>query len=706
MKRHFLYIGILLLGMQSVVTSCTQDIDESDLYTATGQTIEQYISNDSTLTSFNYILQRSGYDRMMDAWGTYTCLAPTNEGVAFYVDSLYNDPDATIEHNGMTENSLEGLTDSLCNDIAQFHLCNEAHSVIDLGLGSGTTISTILGRSISVAPDDSTGVVTFNGTAYMTEGDIEVTNGVLHKISRIIPKSNRLLADVLQRRADYSIFSEALQRTGLADSITAIRKNHKNSNGEWGYDDLKGLDILDTDGSTKYWAPTTCNVAYTIFAESDDVMRRNGINSFDDLVKYANQVYGGAASWYDYLGETGHTVSTGDDYTNRFNALNMFVAYHILYAGMAQDQMVFEKKAGIPVTENASKWNYVNGGEPYDYYETMLPHTLLKIWEPDQGKTLYINRWKRNNTLTDQVPTEDNGYNGYGSDAMHPIEQQGVRITREDIQALNGYIHPIQGMLVYDANVPHGVLNERLRFDSMTFLPEFENNGFRYMSTDEVAALNGGNSGARIAFPRDYFDNVKVFTDGTQLRYNVKGNYNHYQANAFQGWGNYDLAVRIPSVPSGLYEFRICFQPMDHGGMMQYYYGTEPEVQSMIALGIPHDSRIASTDPRIGWTAFYEEDDYGIATDDAMRKRGYMRAPYSFRSHPGESGDETKGANSRGSDQVRIILGRLNLKQSDEFWLRIKNLQNDDLVLKWQLDFVELVPVTLVDNDQYSEDWY
>ena len=48
----------------------------------------------------------------------------------------------------------------------------------------------------------------------------------------------------------------------------------------------------------------------------------------------------------------------------------------------------------------------------------------------------------------------------------------------------------------------------------------------------------------------------------------------------------------------------------------------------------------------------------------------------------------------------------LNVKQSDEFWFRFKNVINDDSDLKWQLDFVEFVPMNVVDNTMYSEDWF
>jgi len=426
-------------------------------------------------------------------------------------------------------------------------------------------------------------------------------------------------------------------------------------------------------------------------------MAANGIHSFSDLVAYANKVYADAPSWYDYMKEKGQTVSTGDDYTNRNNALNMFVAYHILYASMAQDQLVFERKEGQ--TRDQDKWNYANGGEPYDYYETMLPKTLIKIWEPQPGKVLYINRYQTFNTLTDALASMGNN---------HTIVNRGIVIDRTDITAYNGYIHPINGMLVYNEQVPNGVLHERMRFEATTFLPEFINNGFRYMSMSEVSVMNGGGSGARLAFPVDYFDNVICYNgEQTCLRYNVKGDYRSYQADAFQGWGQYDLAVKLPPVPTGLYEFRLFYSPMKHGGMMQFYLGTSQNVQKMEALSIPLDVRIDAEDPRIGWTKFFEEDDLGVASDEAMRNRGYMRGPYSYCGHPG-NGYNTTDMNCRGDNVVvlRRILTRQQFKQSEEYWFRFKNVLNYDKELKWQLDYVELVPVDVVDNEQYAEDWY
>ena len=696
LSGRMLAFGALSLGL-GLFTSCNPEPDESDLFTATGETVADFIKRKAELSSFYYILQRVGLDRNLSSYGEYTCYAPNNEGVARYIDSLYNDAESVLPHNGMTENSLEGLTDSICNEIARYHLSTGVNTTIDMGGGSGT-ISTML--RIPITTDGSSGSITLNQVARIIQADSLVTNGIVHVLDRVVPRNTRLLPEELDRISEFSIFSEALKLTGLDDSLKRTKKDMV----------YTIADYKDTNGQDLYH-PDECLIMYTIFAEPDSVMRKNGINDINGLIDYANRIYGDAANWYDYPVEKGFSISTGTDYTNRFNALNMFVAYHLLYAGMPVDQLVYENN---DKWQKAKTWNYVNDAQPFDYYETMLPATLLKIWQPQPKqakKSLFINRYVAFNTLTDELGT-------MGSAEMHQEIRKGVKINRPgdtdgaptNIQTFNGYIHSLQGMLVYDELVPKGVLHERMRFDSTTYLVEFINNGFRMSTSAEMSALNGGGSGFRVAFPLDYFDNVRSYTSENRFRYNIKGAYNAWQSDTFQGWGDYDLAVKMPPLPTGNYEFRLFYTPMGHGGMMQFYMGTSNSLQSMMALDIPLDVRIPKDDPRIGSTAFYNEDDLGVATDAALRNRGYMRGLFSYVDHPeygdGNSTDHNMRSDARNAS-FRRILCRQQFKQSEEHWFRIKNvISSGQLDLKWQLDYVEFVPLDVVDNDTYSEDWY
>ena len=730
MKKNLKHsVGKLLMSFGlmtalTMTTACNPEPDESDMYTIMGETATDYISRKPDLQSFYYILKRVGLDRNLASYGEYTCFAPVNEAITVYIDSLYNDSLALVEHNSMTENSLEGLSDSLCADIARYHLANGINTAVDMG--SGGNVRTMLGRSIETEMSAKfNGLVAIQNEAVIIEPDSIVLNGVVHVLNKVIPRSNRVITDELEQHADYSIFFQALKLTHLNDSLLRNKKDAS----------YTITDVNDNSSSYKgpLYHPTECLIKYTIFAEPDVVLKpllaAEGFSQdLNGLIAYANKMYQNAGDfsegWYDYLMEKGlwnersksyeKTVSTGDDYESRNNALNMFVAYHILYAGMPQNELVFEQAT------NPGVWNYVNGCRPFDYYQTMLPNTLLKIWSPS-GNLLFINRWVKNNTLTDKLGTL--GKDGMGSEAIHPVIRQGVRIARStdsdisyetNIQAYNGYIHGLRSILVYDKEVPTGVLHERLRFDTTTFLPEFINNDIRMMTSSEASALNDGQSGGRVAFPLDFFDNVKSYTSENRFRYNVKGAYNAWQGDTFQGWGNYDLAVKMPPVPTGTYEFRIFYTPMSHGGMMMFYKGKSSNVSSMEPLDIPLDVRVPISDPRIGSTTFYEEGDYGIATDADLRNRGYMRGLYSYKDHvdyepvddPKCSTQYNQRSDTRNASLRKILVRSLEIKQSEEFWLRIKNVIPDETDLKWQLDYVEFVPLDIVNSMSLSEDWF
>ena len=87
--------GLVNCGIAAVIlaagslTSCKEEIDESNLYTFTGETIEDYLANRSDqYSSFNQILTRIGYDKILAAYGKYTCFAPNNEAIAAYQQAM------------------------------------------------------------------------------------------------------------------------------------------------------------------------------------------------------------------------------------------------------------------------------------------------------------------------------------------------------------------------------------------------------------------------------------------------------------------------------------------------------------------------------------------------------------------------------------------------------------------------------------------
>jgi uncharacterized surface protein with fasciclin (FAS1) repeats len=682
--RRLSIIIFSLLGIFSF-NACKEDIDESNLYTFTGETIEDYLLNRSDrFSSFNYILGRIGYDKILAAYGTYTCFAPSNDAVTQYIDSLYDDmSNKDLPHNGMTARGLEGLTDSLCNDIALFHLLST--KVMGVDMGGGMTIKTILGRDINTSIDSISGQLVVSRASTVTSMDNELENGVLHEIDCVIRRSNMLIAGELENHSDhFSLFSMALKATGLADSLS--EQSRKN--------------FAPVDNTRGFYLPEKCELGYTIFAETDEVFAEKGITELEQLADYAASIYAKSgeegAGWYDYARKNHIEISTGTDYKNPWNVLSMFVRYHILKFKVPFDKLVNDHNQTSKVTL-------------VEYYETMLPYTLVKVTRNASKRML--NRWIANSSLTDMVAE-------LGSNAMHTVLFEGVELAgqKEQIPAVNGYIHPIKSLLVYDENVPRGALNERIRIDDASIFGEMMSNSFRRISDSEVNAMNGGKtgtdgdlSGSYIRIPPGFFENLSIYNgDDTRLYYlpGQSNGWSNYQGDEFNCKGNYDFAMRLPPVPEGTYELRVGYTAELARGMLQFYLGSSSELTTMKALDIPLDMRIIpvnnsnlSPDVYTGWCDWTRLDDKGVESDGNMRNLGYMRGPLYY----------TVGVNSgnyarNNPKDLRRILTRQHFDQG-EYWLRFKSVI-DNSSAQFHLDYIEFCPENVYNNTRYVEDMY
>lgn len=674
-------------GMLSL-TSCKEDIDESNLYTFTGETIEDYLANrPDKFSSFNYILQRTELDKLLSGYGTYTCFAPDNEAVAAYIDSLYNDEtNKELPHNGMTENSLEGLTDSLCNDIAKFHLA--ATKVMAINMENGMTINTMLGRDINTSIDSISGKTIINSYSLITGMDNELENGVLHEVNHVIRRSNLLVSGEMENHKELSIFADALKLTGLADSLTQQSRK-----------------LTAPANSYNFYTPENAVLGYTIFAETNTTLGQNDIHSVTDLINHANEVYGGCAAqgsgWYDYYRNNNIQVSTSNDYANPNNCLNMWVRYHIIKQRVSYDKMVYS-------------WNEISKVPLYEYYETMLPMTLVKVLRSSKagaGK-LFLNRYEANSSLTDQVGE-------LGSESIHQVVDghSGIEITKQNIQALNGYIHPINGMLEYEEWVPKGVLNERIRFDATTMTKELASANLRGATGAEINALNGakkgqdGNLGGDyIRIPVDFSENMVIYNGESTRLYYLPGrenNWNNFQGDEFNSKGNVDLAFRLPPVPDGTYELRVGVSLNGNRGMYQFYLGEGTNNRTkMEALDIPLDERTeivknmdGTPDAQTGWTLYTAMEDMGVETDQAMHNLGWMRGPLYY-----TVGKGTSTYARATKESIRRIVTRKELHQGT-YWFRIKSALDDDS-RQMYFDYLELVPVNVYNNTRYLEDMY
>lgn len=697
-------MALAALGVASF-TSCSEEIDDSNLYTFTGQTVIDYLRSDSTLSDIAKISDRAGMSDRLSAYGTYTCFAPTNEALKVYIDSLYNDVKSD-NHNGLYAGEVPADSvmnrlwksekcDSLCKDIIESHVTGQKKTTNDFLTGADITM--MLGNTHT--PKRVNGEITMDGTTHFIKTDQEVENGIVQVIDRLFYRSTNYIIDEMDAMGCYGLWVEALRKTGI-DKI--LQENIR----------TKGISWFNIEPETKYpYAdyPTKCKVGFTIFAEPDEVLKKEGINTFADLVARANQEYANCKNWYSYVEDKGINVSTGNDYTNQWNALNMFIRYHILHYALSTDKLVYS-------------YNELKDMDVYEYVRTLLPGTMFKLTGiKDPGGNvgeIRINRQLNTPTLTSD-PGNTNR-NGTAYLAANQVIDEGILVGNTKInsrQASNGYVHPISGVLAYKETVPNKVLNERLRFEFMSLFDESMTNRYRGYTGADLKSFFGRTDRdiTAVRIPEGYFENMVIYNgDASRVYYLTKdqanGNYgydcwNDYQGDELYCKGAYDFAIKLPPVPKdGTYELRFGYVNNGLRTIVQFYLGHSSDRSTMTPCDIPLDQNVDLKSTTVGWTDPNTDGDNGAAVDKAMHNRGWMRGPNYFSNKKYGEGSTARFKSDGGQHHIRRVVTKQYFKQGEENWFRCKTAMPENTEAEFELDYIELVPVSVYNHPSLTED--
>lgn len=697
-------MALAALGVASF-TSCSEEIDDSNLYTFTGQTVIDYLRSDSTLSDIAKISDRAGMSDRLSAYGTYTCFAPTNEALKVYIDSLYNDVKSD-NHNGLYAGEVPADSvmnrlwksekcDSLCKDIIESHVTGQKKTTNDFLTGADITM--MLGNTHT--PKRVNGEITMDGTTHFIKTDQEVENGIVQVIDRLFYRSTNYIIDEMDAMGCYRLWVEALRKTGI-DKI--LQENIR----------TKGISWFNIEPENQYpYAdyPTKCKVGFTIFAEPDEVLKKEGINTFADLVERANQEYANCKNWYSYVEDAGINVSTGNDYTNQWNALNMFIRYHILHYALSTDKLVYS-------------YNELKDMDVYEYVRTLLPGTMFKLTGiKDPGGNvgeIRINRQLNTPTLTSD-PGNTNR-NGTAYLAANQVIDEGILVGNTKInsrQASNGYVHPISGVLAYKETVPNKVLNERLRFEFMSLFDESMTNRYRGYTGADLKSFFGRTDRdiTAVRIPEGYFENMVIYNgDASRVYYLTKDQANGYNGydcwNDYQGdelycKGAYDFAIKLPPVPKdGTYELRFGYVNNGKRTIVQFYLGHSSDRSTMTPCDIPLDQNVNPTSTTVGWTNPNTDGDNGAAVDKAMHNRGWMRGPNYFSNKKYGEGSTARFKSDDGQHHIRRVVTKQYFKQGEENWFRCKTAMPENTEAEFQLDYIELVPATVYNHSNLTED--
>ena len=647
MKR-ILYILALALS----IIACTDDIDKSNRYTFTGETVADYMLNRSDRYShFINILQRAELFSLLQTYGQYTLFLPDNDAVEKYLheqDSLYwatKDSENPI-YIGITSPLIEELSDSMANVIARNHLVEGNHltaSFDDGALPHWNFYDRYLG--ISYEPTEESFYIKVNSTAAIIDSDNEVENGVIHIVNNVVDVTSNPLPSHIAKYKYFSLFTDALNETAFADSL------------------LMFVDLEYKPIRTEKVTPQKKYYRYTGFLETDDVFNANGIYTLDDLKAFAEKWYG---------------TEDKENPRSPKNALYKFVAYHFVPREMPYNIIIPLKMGSWPLEEYITP-----GNDCYDYFETMLG-TLMKVIKPlssSDGKYVYINRPKENKVYNNEMRRHLN---------VRLIEPTEFAQAKDEYShfnpiAMNGIIQPIDKVLVYNEDEMVGnILNERLRFDILTLLPELSCNDIRY-SRDYNIKKN--------RIPYTYCKNIRNNSNSSNY-FSCAGELEGYMSDyLLTDESMFDISFRLPPIPPRTYEIRMSIFTIlnDYGS-----YIMQPYIDGKVcSLPIELSANLLST----GWVDDRRTLDNGVENDKHMRDRGWMKAPDSYRAWNFDEGIWEPAR--RFTYLLRRILTRQYLT-SGEHWIRFKLLSDE--IIQGCFDYIELVPLHIVNDPTKPED--
>lgn len=605
---NYLYRKITIIILIAITgTSC---IKEDQAYTTfTGDMIYSYLKKDTTYSEYVKLVNKAGLRGMLSAYGTYTCLAPTNSAFRKFYKSM--GPKFTSD--SLIQIDLEYIVKT--HIIINKYLTSELQD----GVISSPNMN-LRYIEIKFTTDDvhNTLKIMLNDSSQIISRDNEVYNGIVQGISSVLKPSTAQLPELIAANKELSIFTEALMLTHLDDSLSSLKD--KSYEPYIGFKDEYDTYPIPSPAERKY--------GFTVLVEDDNTFKANGINNIDDLIQKANELYP-SEKIYDY------------DYTNRNNSLNQFISYHLIEKAIYLNKFLYTSHS----TKNMSV---------YEFLETMLTNRIMKV------------------TNISTI--------GGGKLVINPNSNQtvGIRDTG-GATTINGVYHLIDNLLIYSDNVEKMLQNTRIRFDFASLFPELVNNNVRCARAQHIA------DGDRYGIPQGYFKYLQSTKD-TRLIYLAgedNNSWTSYQGDELMGLGSYDVTMRLIPVPPGTYELRQGYSANPLRSITQIYIDGKP-------IGIPLDLRITANDPRIGYLADAENQDFGYENDKMMRNRGYMKAPTSFNVY--FSSTPTLARDNKSA--LRRIIGTFTFTDYSPHYIRLKSVINNPKA-QLDLDFLEFVPKSI-----------
>ena len=692
---------LFILAMISILAACKEDIDTSARYVFKDYTVYSYLSTFPQYSEYAKLLSEvkaspisnTTLKQLLTARGHYTCFAPTNDAVHAYLQYL-------TEEGIISEPSWDAFpSDRVRDSIKQVIVYN---SIIDgadenyiltsefpVTNNAELPLANMNDRKLSIRFGDTPDslYVNYDCPIDSRNKDIEVTNGVIHCMHKVIFMEDLSLTQlfneiVLKKREGFLVTAKVILACGLQDTMSKVRDEV--------YEKLyltKAITDFDANkiswtfhgasGHRTAYLPEHRKYGFTVFAERDNFWREALGKEPTDITPADVQ------QWV----LDNHQYSEDDEFVadNNFsspkNLLYQWITYHILPCKISSDKLV--------IHNNEKGYNIQNKNLTIaqdEFYATMGKRRLLKIFESKESNGVYLNRF----------PKLDNGRRGTYHELYCDEDKVGCLIdNRSDsvlnYNVLNGIVYGIDAPLAYTDEVRNNLQRQRIRFESMTMFPEAMTNDIRKcQSTDFRHQF--------IHIPPtskyQYFENMDLSDDTWFVYLNSYGyDWCNLNADELKAEGRYEVTLKLPPVPrSGVYELRYKVLANGDRGTAQFYLGTDKN--KLAPTRIPIDLTL-STPEKTGWFTDSDDDEYNAEKDKQMRNNGIMK---------GAEGIQNSSATERATTYtLRHIVSRQFVDADKTYYLRIKSVLDSDRK-EFYMDYLEWVSKDVYDNPVEPED--
>lgn len=335
-KVWFLFLTLLL-------SACKEDIDTSVRFVFKENTVISYMQKfPETYSSYLDILykvpvsevSKTTVGQLLSARGRYTVFAPTNQAIQDYLDTL------ALHEKFLTAPSWDAFTDTVKLDSIRRVIVH--NSIIDSGDenpvfqtndfpingGDEFPLANMNDRKLIVNYSDNPDSIYINLDCPVSvkNRDIYVLNGIIHQIEKVIAPNELTAADYLTRvierkEENYLVIARAIDACGLMDTLRATRDEVYEKKYKQGLID----DYVNKLNGIVHYVPQHRKFGFTIFAETDDFWRSQGIDPHapDLLEKLQQWIYDN----HQYSDVDRFVMD--DNYNSESNLLYQWTTYHV-----------------------------------------------------------------------------------------------------------------------------------------------------------------------------------------------------------------------------------------------------------------------------------------------------------------------------------------------------------------------------------------